>query len=71
MLVSKMYWLVSFKYLLKITNVEIWVNQYLTDVTNTNWYLTDTLPISPILYKTDFQYQLKISQYALNFKDIG
>ena len=30
-----MYQLVSAKYRLKITNVEIWVNRYLTDITNT------------------------------------
>ena len=36
MLVSKMYWLVSVKYRLKITKVEIWVNRYLTDITDTN-----------------------------------
>ena len=41
MLVSKMYRLVSVKYRLKITKVETWVNQYLTDVTDTNRYLTD------------------------------
>ena len=41
MLVSKMYWLVSVKYRLKIIKVEIWVNWYLTDITDTNWYLTD------------------------------
>ena len=40
MLVSKMYWLVSV-YQIRITKVEIWVNWYLTDVTDTNWYLTD------------------------------
>ena len=33
-LLSKMYQLVSVKYQLKITKVEIWVNQYLT---NTLW----------------------------------
>ena len=41
MLVSKMYWLVSVKYRLKIIKVEIWVNRYLTDITDTNQYLTD------------------------------
>ena len=41
MLVSKMYRLVSVKYRLKITKVEIWVNRYLTDITDTNRYLTD------------------------------
>ena len=35
MLVSKMYRLVSVKYQLKITKVEIWVNQYSTNKTNT------------------------------------
>ena len=41
MLVSKMYRLVSVKYRLKMTKVEIWVNRYLTDITDTNRYLTD------------------------------
>ena len=41
MLVSKMYQLVSVKYRLKITKVEIWENRYLTDITDTNRYLTD------------------------------
>ena len=41
MLVSKMYRLVSVKYRLKIIKVEIWVNRYLTDITDTNRYLTD------------------------------
>ena len=41
MLVSKLYQLVSVKYQLKITKVEIWVNRYLTDITDTNRYLTD------------------------------
>ena len=41
MLVSKMYRLVSVKYRLKITKIEIWVNQYLTNITDTNRYLTD------------------------------
>ena len=41
MVVSKMYRLVSVKYRLKITKVEIWVNRYLTNITNTNRYLTD------------------------------
>ena len=41
MLVSKMYRLVWVKYRLKITKVEIWVNRYLTDITDTNRYLTD------------------------------
>ena len=41
MLVSKMYHLVSVNNQLEITKVEIWVNQCLTDVTDTNWYLTD------------------------------
>ena len=41
MLLSKMCWLVSVQYWLKITKVEIWVNQYLTDITDTNQYLTD------------------------------
>ena len=40
-LVSKMYRLVLVKYQLKITKVEIRVNQYLTYITNTNRYLTD------------------------------
>ena len=39
MLVSKMYQLVSVKYWLKIIKVEFWVNQYLTDITDTNQYL--------------------------------
>ena len=41
MLVSKMYQLVSFKCWLKIIKVEIWVNQYLTNITDTNQCLTD------------------------------
>ena len=41
MLVSKIYQLVSVKYRLKITTVEIWVNRYLTDITDTNRYLTN------------------------------
>ena len=41
MLVSKLYRLVSAKYRLKIAKVEIWVNRYLTDITDTNRYLTD------------------------------
>ena len=41
MLVSKMYQLVWVKYRLKIIKVEIRVNQYLTDITDTNQYLTD------------------------------
>ena len=41
MLVSKMYALVLVKYLLKITKVEILVNQYLTAITDTNRYLTN------------------------------
>ena len=45
MLVSKMYQLVSVKYRLKIIKVEIWVNQYLTDITDTNRYLTDITDI--------------------------
>ena len=36
-----MYQLVSVKYQLKIIKVEIWVNRYLTDITDTNQYLTD------------------------------
>ena len=40
MLVSKMYRLVLVKYLLKITKV---VNQYLSNITNINRYLTDIL----------------------------
>ena len=35
MLVSKMYRLVSVKYRLEIIKVEIWVNRYLTDITDT------------------------------------
>ena len=35
MLVSKMFRLVSVKYGLKIIKVEIWVNQYLTEIANT------------------------------------
>ena len=50
MLVSKMYPLVSVKYQLEIMKVDIWVNRYLTDI-------TDTQPIQPIFYKTDFQYR--------------
>ena len=41
MLVSKRDWLVSVKYRLKITKVEIWINRYLTDITDTNRYLTN------------------------------
>ena len=41
MLVSKTYQLVS----LKFTKVEIWVKQYLIDVTDTNQYLTNTTNI--------------------------
>ena len=41
MLVSKMYRLELVKYRLKITKVEIRVNRYLTDITDTNRYLTD------------------------------
>ena len=41
MLVSKLYRLVSVKYRLKTTKAEIWVNRYLTDITDTNRYLTD------------------------------
>ena len=41
MLVSKMYWLVLVKYQLKITEVEIQVNWYLTNITDTNQYLTN------------------------------
>ena len=40
MLVSKMYQLVSVKYQLKIP-----VNRYLTDITNTNQYLTNITDI--------------------------
>ena len=40
MLISKMYRLVSVKYRLKIINVEMWVNRYLTDITDPNRYLT-------------------------------
>ena len=36
-----MYRLVSVKYWLKIIKVEISVNRYLTDITDTNRYLTD------------------------------
>ena len=36
-----MYRLVSVKHRLKITKVEIWVNQYLTNITDTNRYLTN------------------------------
>ena len=32
MLVSKMYRLLSVKYRLKVIKVEIWINQYLTDI---------------------------------------
>ena len=39
MLVPKISWLVSVKYWLKTTNVEISVNQYLTGTTDTNGYL--------------------------------
>ena len=45
MLVSKMYQLVLVKYRLKIIKVEIWVNQYLTNIIDTNWYLTDVTDI--------------------------
>ena len=41
MLVSKVYKLVLVKYRLKMIKVEIWVNWYLTDITNTNGYLTN------------------------------
>ena len=41
MLVSKMYQLVSVKYWLKMTKVDFWVNRYLTNITDTNQYLTD------------------------------
>ena len=41
MLFSKMYRLVLVKYRLKIFKVEIWLNWYLTDLTDTNRYLTD------------------------------
>ena len=40
MLISNMYHLVSVKYWLKIIKVEIWVNQYLTELIQ-----TDTWPI--------------------------
>ena len=40
MLVFKMYRLVLIKYWLKIIKVEMWVNQYLTNITDTNQYLT-------------------------------
>ena len=43
MLVSKMYRLVSVKCRLKITKLEIWVNWYLTDITDTSQYLTDII----------------------------
>ena len=36
-----MYRLALVKYRLKITMLEILVNQYLTDITDTNQYLTD------------------------------
>ena len=45
MLLSKMYRLVSVKHQLKIIKVEIWVNWYLTDITNTYRYLTDITDI--------------------------
>ena len=35
MLVSKMYWLVSVKYRVKIIKGDIQVNRYLTDITDT------------------------------------
>ena len=38
-----MYRLVLVKYQLKITKVEISVNQYLANVTNTNRYLTNNI----------------------------
>ena len=41
MLVFKMYRLVSVKYRLKLTKVENLANRYLTDITDTNRYLTD------------------------------
>ena len=41
MIVSKMYRLVSVKYRSKITKLEISVNRYLTDITDTEQYLTD------------------------------
>ena len=37
--------------------VEISINQYLTNITDTNKHLTD---IQARLYKTDFQYWLNI-----------
>ena len=45
MLVSKMYQLVSVKYRLKIIKVEICLNRYLTDTTDTNRHLTDITDI--------------------------
>ena len=45
MLLSKMYQLVSVKHQLKIIKVEIWVNWYLTDITNPYRYLTDITDI--------------------------
>ena len=59
-----MYWLILVKYWLEIIKVEIWVNQYLTDITDTNQYLTD---------KTDAweNWFSVLVKYLLNFKDIG
>ena len=45
MLLSKMYQLVSVKHQLKIIKVEIWVNWYLTDITDTYRYLTNITDI--------------------------
>ena len=41
MLGSKMYQIVLVKCWLKITKEEIWVKQYLADITDTKRYLTD------------------------------
>ena len=41
MLLPKKYQLVSVKYRLKIAKVEVGVNQYLTNIADTNQYLTN------------------------------
>ena len=40
-----MYWLVSIKYRLKLTKVEILVNLYFTDITDTNQYFIHIQPV--------------------------
>ena len=60
MILSKMYRLALVKYQLRKNKVEIWVNWYLTDVTNT--YL---------IFNRYNRYFINICKYLLNFKDIG